>query len=485
MVVKGKNGEYEVVIGLEVHAQMSTKTKLFSNAPVKPLSSQNTCVDLFDLALPGTLPVLNFKAIELAVKTGLAVRGTINRNSHFDRKHYFYPDLPSGYQITQFFEPIVRDGSVEIDLEDGRTKMIRIRQIHVEQDAGKLLHDQDPKHSFVDFNRAGVPLMEIVSQPDISSPEEAVAYVKNLQAILRDIGTSDADMEKGNFRCDVNVSIHLKGAEEYGTRTETKNLNSYDSIKKAIEYEVKRHLEIIENGGKVEQQTRLFDTATGKTNLLRGKEDAIDYRYFPDPDLRPVVLDEAFVEAIRAKIGKLPLERKRDYIKYGLGTDEATLIAYNSQNSAFYEALIADGIEPKIAANWLIVELFARLNKSNQALEDCKVSVGHLSGLIKLIIDETISGKIAKDVLDEMFETGHFADAIVEAKGLKQITNTKELEEIVGKVIASSPKQVEAYRGGQEKMFGFFVGQVMKETGGKANPQLINEILKKLLSAAS
>lgn len=474
--------KYEIVIGLEVHAQMATKTKLFSNAPVDSTALPNTCVDFFDIALPGTLPFLNFKCFELAVRTGLAINGTINKRSVFDRKHYFYPDLSSGYQITQMFEPIVQNGYLEIEVQNMPPKKVRINRIHIEQDAGKLTHDLDSKNSYVDYNRAGVPLMEIVTEPDISGADEACEYLKQLQAILREIETSDADMEKGNFRCDVNISVRLKGSTTFGNRVEVKNLNSTDAVRRAIEHEFRRQVELTEAGKEVFQETRLFDTELNSTKVLRSKEDAIDYKYFNDPDLVPVVLDDQFISDIAKTLPELPLQRKKRFMKiYELSAYDAGVLSAEKFVAGYFDEVVRICGDAKLAANLLSVELFGRLNKYEILLKDCKVTPKHLAELVILIKDGTISGKIAKEVLDISFESGRFPLEIVKTEGLQQVVDTGAIELAIKKVVENSPKQLESYKTGNTKLFGFFVGQVLKEMSGKGNPQIINDLLKKYL----
>lgn len=480
-IVKGKTAEWETVIGLEVHTHIKTKAKLFSDSSTEFGCEPNTNISYVDCAMPGQLPVLNGFAIYQAVKTGLGIGGTINKVSVFDRKNYFYADLPQGYQITQLFHPLVERGYVDIDLSDGSKKRIRVNRIHVEQDAGKLMHDQDPKFSFVDLNRCGIGLMEIVSEPDISAPDEAIDYIKKLRSLLRALDTSDADMERGNFRCDVNVSVRKCGDTELGTRCEIKNLNSTKAITKAIEYEVHRQIELLENGGTVDQETRLFNPTEEVTKTMRSKEDAIDYRYFPDPDLPPLVITDEFIEGIRAQLPELPEAKKVRYMnEYKLNNDDAELLINDAVAAKYFETLVAKH-DSKLAITWLTVELFGRLNKLNCSLTDCLVSPNNLLKLLDLINDNVISGKIAKDVLDIMVESGEPADKIVESKGLKQVTNTAEIEAMIDAVLQANPDKLAEYRQGKDKLFGFFVGQVMKAAAGKANPQVLNELLSKKL----
>lgn len=479
--VQGKTAEWEIVVGLEVHTHIKTKAKLFSSSSTEFGCEPNTNISYVDCAMPGQLPVLNGFTIYQAVKTGLGISGTINKVSVFDRKNYFYADLPQGYQITQLFHPLVEHGYIDIDLAEGEKKRIRINRIHVEQDAGKLMHDQDPKYSFVDLNRSGIGLMEIVSEPDIAAPEEAIDYIKKLRSLLRTLDTSDADMERGNFRCDVNVSVRKRGATELGTRCEIKNLNSTKSIIKAIDYEAHRQVELLENGGVVEQETRLFNPVEEITKTMRSKEDAIDYRYFPDPDLPPLVITDEFIEGIRAQMPELPEVKKARYMQdYHLNNDDAELLVNDAMAAKYFETLVAKH-DSKLVITWLTVELFGRLNKLNCSLEDCAVSPNNLLQLLDLIKDNVISGKIAKDVLDIMVDTGEMAAKIVEAKGLKQVTDTAEIEAMIDQVLQANADKLAEYRQGKDKLFGFFVGQVMKAAAGKANPQLLNELLAKKL----
>ena len=480
MIIKGKHCDYKVVIGLETHTELNTNTKLFSQSANKFGSSQNENVCLFDIATPGKLPVLNRGVIEKAVRFGIAVNAEINKNSRFDRKHYFYPDLPQGYQITQFYEPIIKNGKLDIKLEDGTKKTIRIHEAHIEQDAGKLIHDKDEEHSFIDYNRSGVPLLEIVSEPDFSSPEEVVVYLKSLQAILRATNTSLADLEKGTFRCDANVSVMPVDAKEYGTRCEIKNINSFRFVAEAVEYEAKRQVEIIENGEKVSQQTRLFNPKTGKTELMRDKADAVDYKYFPDPDLLPITLTDNEIEDIRKTMPELPEQKAERYAKLGLSQKENEFLVQNSNYADYFDKLIAKH-DIKTASTWMLTELFGRLGKLQKTLEECGITAEMLIDLMDNLKNGTISGKIAKDVLDLMLESGKTANEIINEKGLKQIDDDGAIEKAVEEVITENQKQVEQYKGGNERLFGFFVGQTLKKMGGKANPQKVNEIVKKKL----
>ncbi len=480
MLIKGNTGDWEVIIGLEVHAQMATNSKLFSGAPIAFGAETNMNVSFIDAAMPGMLPVINEKAIELAVRTGLALGAEIHLKSVFDRKNYFYADLPQGYQISQFLDPIVGKGEMLLDMPDGSVKKVGITRIHVEQDAGKSLHEYNPKNSYIDLNRAGVALMEIVSEPDMRSADEAAAYVKKLRSIVRYVGSCDGDMEKGNLRCDANVSVRKVGAP-LGTRCEIKNVNSVRFIHKAIEYEAMRQVEILESGGTISQETRLFDSTKGETRTMRSKEDAMDYRYFPDPDLLPLVITQEFVDEIKRTLPELPDQKKERYMAMGLSSYDASVIVAEKETTDYFEAL-AKGRDAKLASNWMTGELFGRLNKAGIAFEESPISAAQLSGLLDLISDNTISGKIAKDVLDKMFETGDDASVIVEREGLKQVTDTGAIEKVIDEVITANPDKVAEYKSGKDKLFGFFVGQVMKAMAGKGNPAAINDLLKAKLS---
>jgi aspartyl-tRNA(Asn)/glutamyl-tRNA(Gln) amidotransferase subunit B len=481
--VQGKTGNWELVIGLEVHAQVSSKSKLFSGAPNDFGSEPNMNVSLVDAGMPGMLPVINETCIEQAVRTGLGINAKINLTSIFDRKNYFYPDLPAGYQISQYLDPIVGKGHIDIDLPDGSVKTVGITRLHLEQDAGKSLHEHSPKYSFIDLNRSGVALMEIVSEPEMRSPEEAGAYVKKLRSILRYLGTCDGDMDKGNMRCDANVSVRRSSNDPFGTRCEIKNVNSMRYLMKAIEYEAARQVEILENGGTVDQETRLFDPSTGETRTMRSKEDAMDYRYFPDPDLLPLEFDQAFVDTIKATLPELPDQKKKRYVEtLGLSPYDATILVAEKNTGDFYEQVIAKVKDGKLAANWIISELFGRLGKAGLEIEQSPVDAKKMIGLLSLIEDNTISGKIAKDVLDLMMETGKDAAVIVEEKGMKQVTDTGAIEKVIDDVLNANPDKVAEYKSGKDKLFAFFVGQVMKASGGKVNPAALNELLKKKLS---
>lgn len=477
--IQGKNNVYELVVGCEIHAQVASHSKLFSRAATEFGAAQNSHVSLVDAAMPGMLPTINEECVKQAVKTGLGINAQINLRSIFDRKNYFYPDLPQGYQISQFLDPIVGEGEVEITLEDGSKKVIRVERIHLEQDAGKSIHDQHPTMSLIDLNRSGVALMEIVSKPDMSSPFEASEYVKTVRAIVRTLGTSDGDMEKGNLRCDANVSVRKIGVKTLGTRCEIKNLNSMRNISRAIEFEAARQVEILENGGKIDQETRLFDAITGETRTMRSKEDAMDYRYFPDPDLPPLVISQEYVDEIKRSLPELPQARKARYIRdLGLTEYDAGVLTANEEISTYFEALITKH-EPRICVTWFTVELFGRMNKLGINFENLKVSAENLCGLFDLMKSGEISGKIAKDVLDVMVETGEGATKIVESKGLKQVSDVGAIEKIIAEVIAANADQFAKYAAGDEKLHGFFVGQSLKASKGQANPGMVNEILRK------
>ncbi len=480
-LIEGHNGPWEVILGLEVHAQVISKAKLFSGAATEFGADPNSQVSFVDAAFPGMLPVINGFCVEQAVKTGLGINAKINYRSVFDRKNYFYADLPAGYQISQYLQPIVGKGEIEIDLADGRTRKIGITRLHLEQDAGKSLHDQHPERTYVDLNRAGVALMEIVSEPDMRSAEEAAAYVRKLRSIMRYIGSCDGNMEEGSLRCDVNVSVRRPG-EPLGTRCEIKNVNSIRFVQQAIEYEAHRQIEVIESGGTVRQETRLFDSDRGVTRPMRSKEHAHDYRYFPDPDLLPLDLDSAWVETLKDSLPELPDAKKTRLIsQYGLSAYDAGQLVVDRETADFYEA-VAKGRDAKLAANWVISELFGALNRVGLDISSSPVSAAALGGLIDLMADRTISGRIAKDVFALMVETGEEAAKIVEKKGLRQVTDTGAIEAVIDQVLAQQADKLAEYRAGKEKLFGFFVGQVMKASGGKANPALLNELLKKKLA---
>ncbi len=476
-VVKGATADWEMVIGLEVHAQVSSNSKLFSGAATGFGAEPNTQVSLVDAALPGMLPVINSYCVEQVVRTGLALNAQINLRSVFDRKNYFYADLPQGYQISQFLDPIVGEGKVILDMPDGETRDIGVTRLHLEQDAGKSLHDQHPSKTFVDLNRSGVALMEIVSEPDIRSSEEAAEYVRKLRTILRYIGTCDGNMEQGSMRADVNVSVRRAG-EPYGTRCEIKNVNSIRFIQQAILYEARRQVDVLEEGGKIDQETRLFDANKGETRSMRSKEEAHDYRYFPDPDLLPLEFEQAWVDQIAADLPELPDDKKTRFInELGLSAYDAGVLVTERANAAFFEE-VAAGRDAKTAANWVTGELFGALNKAGLGIDRSPVSAANLGALLDLIGDGTISGRIAKDVFEIMFESGDEPAKIVEEKGLKQVTDTVAIEAEVDKVLAANGDKVVEYRGGKDKLFGFFVGQVMKATQGKANPKAVNDLLR-------
>ena len=479
-LLKGATGDWEMVIGLEVHAQVTSKAKLFSGAPTTFGAEPNTQVSLVDAAMPGMLPVLNETAVRQAVRTGLAINAKINKHSIFARKNYFYPDSPFGYQISQYEEPIVGEGEIEIDLLDGEAKCIGVERLHLEQDAGKSIHDQHPTKSFIDLNRAGVALMEIVSRPDMRSADEAAAYVEKLRAILRCIESCDGNMEEGSLRVDANVSVRHPG-EQLGTRCEIKNVNSIRFLKQAIEYEARRQIKIIEDGGKIKQETRLFDPNRSETRPMRSKEDAHDYRYLPDPDLLPLDLKEPFIQEMKASLPELPDERKQRFMReYELSAYDAGILVADRETAEFFETA-ANGRDAKQVTNWITGDLFGHLNKADLSISKTPVSAEALGGLLDLLADGTISNRIAKDVFEEMFESGKDAAIIVEEKDLTQITNTGEIEAIVDAIIARGEKQAEQFRSGNEKIIGWFVGQVMKETQGKANPAVVNELLRKKL----
>ena len=480
-LVKGHSGDWEVVIGLEVHAQVISKAKLFSGAATDFGAEPNTQVSTVDAAFPGMLPVLNRFCVEQAVKTGLGLDAKINLQSVFDRKNYFYPDLPAGYQISQFSRPIVGKGKLVLDMPDGTAREIGITRLHLEQDAGKSLHDQHPSKTYVDLNRAGVALMEIVSEPDLRSPEEAGAYLRKLRAILRYLGTCDANMEEGNLRCDCNVSVRKPGGA-LGTRCEIKNVNSIRFVMQAIDYEARRQIGVIEDGGTVVQETRLFDSSKGVTRSMRSKEESHDYRYFPDPDLLPVTLDPAWLTKLKAELPELPDAKKARFMRdYKLSAYDTDLLVDERENADFFEATAKDR-DPKLASNWVTVELFGALNKLGKTIAESPVSADGLGALIDLIADGTLSGRLAKDVFAEMIVSGKAARAIVSEKGLKQVTDVGAIGTAIDAVLAKEPDKVADYRAGKEKLLAYFVGQVMKATQGKANPALVNELLKKKLA---
>ena len=480
-VIKGETCDWEVVIGLEVHCQVISKAKLFSGAATDFGAEPNTQVSLVDAAMPGMLPVINEECVRQAIKTGLGLKAQINTKSVFARKNYFYADLPQGYQISQADQPIVGEGTIILDLDDGTTREVGIERLHLEQDAGKSLHDQDPKRTFIDLNRTGVALMEIVSKPDMRSPDEVGAYLRKLRSIVRYLGTCDGNMDQGSMRCDVNVSVRPVGSDELRTRAETKNVNSVRFAMQAIEFEAARQVELYDNGEEVVQETRLFDAQTGTTRSMRSKEHAHDYRYFPDPDLLPLVFSDELVAEIKADLPELPDERKDRYINdFGLSPYDAGVLVAEKDTASYFEA-VADGRDPKMAANWVINNIFAVLSDKGVGINDCPVSAENLGKLLGLIADDTISTKIAKEVFEFMIESGDDPEKIVEEKGLKQITDTGAIEAAVDEAIANGGPQVEQYKGGNEKILGWFVGQVMKATQGKANPGQVNKLLKEKL----
>lgn len=481
MYIEGNTGKWEYVIGLEIHAQVLSKSKLFSQASAEYGGEPNTKVSLIDAAMPGMLPVLNEHCVRQAIKTGLALNAKINEYSRFDRKNYFYPDLPQGYQISQFYYPIVQNGNISITLEDGSQKTININRLHLEQDAGKSIHDQASAYTFIDLNRCGVALMEIVSEPDMRSPYEAAEYVKKLRSILRYIETCDGDMEKGSLRCDVNVSVRKTG-EELGTRCEIKNVNSIRNIVRAIEYEALRQVEVLEKGGSIGQETRLFDADTAETRTMRSKEDSQDYRYFPDPDLLPVKVSNELIQEIVLQIPELPDVKIDRYMhNFHLSKYDARVLVADKEVAIYFEEAAKVG-NPKMVANWISSELFAQLNKTATKLEHCKITPHYLGSMVKLIEDEVISGKIAKIVFEKMFETGENPNDIINKDSLIQVSDNTVLENAVDEVLTENMPSVKEYKAGKEKLFGFFVGQVMKKTKGKANPGLVNKILQEKLS---
>jgi len=479
-LIKGETGDWEVVIGIEVHAQIVSNSKLFSSASTKFGGEHNTQVSFVDAGMPGMLPVINWVCVEQAIRTGLGLNAKINNYSIFDRKNYFYPDLPQGYQISQFKQPIVGEGSVTIDIDDKKSKTIRIERLHLEQDAGKSLHDQHPEFSFVDLNRSGVALMEIVSMPDISSADEAQSYIKKLRSIMRYLGTCDGNMEEGSLRADINVSVRKPG-DELGTRCEIKNVNSIKFIGQAIDYEARRQIELIEDSKEIDQETRLFDPKKGETRSMRSKEEAHDYRYFPDPDLLPLSFSENIIEEIKSELPELPDDKKERFQKeYSLSPYDSNILVSEIEIADFFEA-VTKGRDPKIAANWITGEFFAAMNKLGFNIVDSPITIDNLSKLIKLIEENVISTRIAKDVFEIMLENNEDPEEIVEREGLKQVSDSGELEKIIDNIIANNPDQVEAVKL-KPKLMGWFVGQVMKETNGKANPKLVNDLLNDKLN---
>ncbi len=476
---------WETVIGLEIHAQLATESKIFSGSATRYGAPPNAQANLVDLGYPGVLPVLNAQAVRMAVKLGLAINARIATHSVFARKNYFYPDLPKGYQISQYELPIVAEGAIDIVLEDGSTKRIGVTRAHLEEDAGKSLHEGLPGVTGIDLNRAGTPLVEIVSEPHLRSAREAVAYMKKVHTLVRYLEICDGNMQEGSFRCDANVSVRPLGAQKFGTRAEIKNLNSFRFVESAINYEVARQIDLLESGGKVVQETRLYDPDKAETRSMRSKEEANDYRYFPDPDLLPVELDQAFIDAVRASLPELPDQKAGRFAsEYGLSPYDAGVLTASRELADYYEDVVrAAPQDPKLAANWVMGELAAALNKENLDVTSGKLAAGRLAGLLARIADQTISGKLAKEVFESMWAEGATADAVIEAKGLRQITDSAAIEGVIDAVLEKNPGQLAEYRSGKDKLFGFFVGQVMKATGGKANPAQLNELLKKKLSS--
>lgn len=473
------NGAWEVVIGLEIHAQLATKSKIFSGASTAYGAEPNTQTSVVDIALPGVLPVLNKEAVHLAVKFGMAIGAEVADRSVFDRKNYFYPDLPKGYQISQFLLPVVGLGSINIELENGDTKTIGVTRAHLEEDAGKSLHEDYAGMTGIDLNRAGTPLLEIVSEPDMRSAKEAVAYMKKIHTLVQYIGICDGNMQEGSFRCDANVSIRPVGQEEYGTRAELKNINSFKFVERAIGIEVERQIDVIEDGGEVVQETRLYDSVKNETRSMRSKEEANDYRYFPDPDLLPVVITEEYRQQVKAELPELPDEKQQRYmVDLGLSAYDAGVITASISLANYFDVVAEKTGDAKLSANWITGELSARLNREEVEIENISVDAEAFAQLLTRIKDNTISGKIAKDVLDAMWNGDGSADEVIESKGLKQITDTGAIEAYVDEVIANNPSQFEELKGGKDKMMGFFVGQVMKMSKGKANPAQVNELIR-------
>ena len=477
-----KMSEWETVIGLEVHVQLATKSKIFSGASTLFGSSPNTQACNIDLGMPGVLPVLNEEVLKMAIKFGLSINANINSPTQFARKNYFYPDLPKGYQISQLDNPIVEGGGLEITLKDGSKKKIRITRAHLEEDAGKSLHEDFEGLTGIDLNRAGTPLLEIVSEPDLSSPEEAVAYLKKIHSIIRYLEISDGNMAEGSMRCDANVSLRKKGSKELGTRTETKNVNSFKFVEKAIQHEIRRQMKVLESGKRVTQETRLYDSQLDETRPMRSKEFANDYRYFPEPDLLPVVLDEGFIKSIKDLMPELSEEKEKRFIReYKLSDYDANVLSVDPNLSNFFEEVVVRSRNPKLSANWIMGELSAFLNKENLSILETKVDSINLGNLLSRIEDSTISGKIAKEVFEEMWNSEKSPDEIIQEKGLKQVTDSSEIEKIINQVLEQNQSQLEKYKSGKEKLFGFFVGQVMKASRGKANPEQVNKLLEERL----
>ena len=475
--------DWETVIGLEIHAQLATRSKIFSGSSTAYGAAPNAQANLVDLGYPGVLPVLNAEALRMAVRFGLAIGARVARRSVFARKNYFYPDLPKGYQISQYERPVIEQGALDIVLEDGERKRIGITRAHLEEDAGKSLHEDFHGLSGIDLNRAGTPLLEIVSEPDLRSAREAVAYMKKVHTLVRYLGICDGNMQEGSFRCDANVSVRPRGQQKFGTRAEIKNLNSFRFVERAINFEVERQIELLESGGTVVQETRLYDPDRGETRSMRSKEEANDYRYFPDPDLLPVAIDEALIEELRESLPELPDAKAGRFSRdYGLSEYDAGVLTASRELADYYESVVrALGGEPKLAANWVMGELAGALNRDNLDIPSSRVDAGRLAGLLLRIADQTISGKIAKEVFELMWQEDLEADAVIDARGLRQITDTSAIEKVIEAVMARNPKQLDDYRAGKDKLFGFFVGQVMKETQGKANPAQVNELLKRKL----
>jgi len=477
-----RKSEWETVIGLEVHVQLATKSKIFSGASTLFGSSPNTQACNIDLGMPGVLPVLNEKVLKMAIKFGLSINANINSPTQFARKNYFYPDLPKGYQISQLDNPIVEGGVLEITLKDGSKKKIHITRAHLEEDAGKSLHEDFEGLTGIDLNRAGTPLLEIVSEPDLSSGEEAVAYLKKIHSIIRYLEISDGNMAEGSMRCDANVSLRKKGSKELGTRTETKNVNSFKFVEKAIQHEIRRQIKILESGERVTQETRLYDSQLDETRPMRSKEYANDYRYFPEPDLLPVVLSEDFIKSVKDLMPELSEEKEKRFIKeYKLSDYDANVLSVDPNLSNFFEEVVVRSRNPKLAANWIMGELSAFLNKENLSILETKVDSINLGNLLSRIEDSTISGKIAKEIFEEMWNSKKSPDEIIEEKGLKQVTDSSEIKKVINQVLDQNPSQLEQYKSGKEKLFGFFVGQVMKASRGKANPEQVNKLLEERL----
>jgi aspartyl-tRNA(Asn)/glutamyl-tRNA(Gln) amidotransferase subunit B len=481
---EARMSDWETVIGLEIHAQLATRSKIFSGSATAYGAPPNAQANLVDLGYPGVLPVLNGVAVRMAVKLGLAINARIAPTSVFARKNYFYPDLPKGYQISQYELPIVAQGSLDIVLDDGKVKRVGITRAHLEEDAGKSLHEGLPGVTGVDLNRAGTPLVEIVSEPDLRSAKEAVAYMKKVHTLVRYLEICDGNMQEGSFRCDANVSVRKAGASKFGTRAEIKNLNSFRFVERAINYEVARQIDVLEGGGQVVQETRLYDPDKGETRSMRSKEEANDYRYFPDPDLLPVVLDAAFIESVRATLPELPDQKAARFTsEHGLSAYDAGVLTASREQADYYEAVVraAPG-DAKLAANWVMGELAAALNKESLEVTSTRMTAARLAGLLRRISDQTISGKLAKEVFEAMWSGGAEADAVIAERGLRQITDSAAIERVIDEVMHRNPGQLAEYRAGKDKLFGFFVGQVMKATGGKANPAQLNELLRKKLS---